>query len=519
MKRFIATVLVVLCLSLPTRAEISWLRAQGTDIINERGEIVQLTGVNLGGWLVEEIWMNPFVAKGPEGEVKDHVSLWGIFEKRLGRDETQRLKNAWRDNWITEDDFRRIRAAGFNHVRLPFIYDLQNEPQGLFFYLDRALEWAKKHQLYVVLDLHGAPGRQSSDHHTGQRDVNRLFFEAAHIEATEKLWTQIAARYKDRPEVAAYDLLNEPMGAPNNATLYLVQDRLYRAIRAVDSRHIIIFEDGYKGFDQMPVPAVAGWKNVAYSVHSYDFNAKTPEDHTRQWGGLIASVGRAQIARDVPVYIGEFNIEPHANSAMLSSFSRGLTRQGWSWALWTYKIAFAGGGRSFWGWFYADKPVEPINPFADSAAEALRKMAAFRTGNMKELADVKSDLTPVPEVRLTQWGWKMAAPGETKPGDGPWQEAKIGADLFGGKAGQAWLRATLPNFPGPRRVLHFAPIDDAATVFLNGQKLTRNEGWNQPFSVALDGAWKEDGPNEIWLLIENTNQAGGLTGPAAISAS
>ena len=88
----------------------------------------------------------------------------------------------------------------------------------------------------------------------------------------------MARRYRDRPEVAGYDLLNEPMGAADVKTLYAVQTRLYRAVREVDLRHVIIIEDGYTGLDHMPVPAAAGWKNVMASCHHYAFNSKSEAD-------------------------------------------------------------------------------------------------------------------------------------------------------------------------------------------------------------------------------------------------
>ena len=68
-------------------------------------------------------------------------------------------------------------------------------------------------------------------------------------------------------------MVNEPMGALDVATLYLVQNRLYHAIREVDARHVVIFEDGYTGLDHMPTPAIAGWNNVMLSCHHYHFRA------------------------------------------------------------------------------------------------------------------------------------------------------------------------------------------------------------------------------------------------------
>ena len=61
-------------------ADRPWLHAEGTRIADQDGKPVILRGVNLGGWLVEEMWMMPFQTKPPAElrwpEVKDHVSLW-----------------------------------------------------------------------------------------------------------------------------------------------------------------------------------------------------------------------------------------------------------------------------------------------------------------------------------------------------------------------------------------------------------------------------------------------------------
>ena len=79
---------------------------------------------------------------------------------------TNALKNHW-DTWITEADFARIAAAGLNHVRLPvgsWAWDVSGgEPyiQGQLPYLRKAITWARKYGIKVIIDLHGAPGSQN----------------------------------------------------------------------------------------------------------------------------------------------------------------------------------------------------------------------------------------------------------------------------------------------------------------------------------------------------------------------
>lgn len=380
--------IAAVCASSPALAgDLGWLRADGTRIVNARGDPVVLCGVNLGGWLVEEMWMMPFVTEPPPDSgfrpVRDHVSLWRVVEQRFGRTGVQRIKARLRSAWITPEDFERIREAGFNCVRLPFLHDMLEEPDG-FAWLDRGVRLAADRGLYVILDMHGAPGRQSRDHHTGEEGVNRLFYDPQMVAAAERLWATIARRYRNNPAVAAYNLLNEPMGAPNAATLYLVQDRLYRAIRAVDKRHMIVMEDGYTGVQNMPRPAVCGWNNVVYSTHYYQFDARAEEDHRRALSQYAERLERLQAEWGVPFYLGEFNLEPRGTPQTMQWLVSELRRRHWSWSVWTYKVVMRRGDRSMWGLYRNARPVEPIDPFRDSEQEIVRKLDQVRTERLDE---------------------------------------------------------------------------------------------------------------------------------------
>jgi glucan 1,3-beta-glucosidase len=365
----------------------SCLHAAGTQIVDEAGQPVVLRGVNLGGWLVEEMWMMPFQTRPAEGselpEVKDHVSLWRTIEKRLGTVERDRLRTALRRAWIDEADFDRIKAAGLNCVRLPFLHDMLDEPDG-FSWIDQALVWARARGLYVILDLHGAPGRQSGEHHTGETGIDRLFEDEAHSKAAENVWKRVASRYRDHPEVAAYDLVNEPMGAHDAAAVYALQDRLYRAIRAVDDRHMIIIEDGYKGIDSFPQPRRMGWSNVVYSTHHYRFDAKTSDDQDGGAVGHAEAVEKLSRDRQVPHLVGEFQFEPHGNAGTLAKFIKELESRGHSWTIWTYKTAMKDGGGGMWGWHRAAKRLDPLDPFRDTPDAFLRKLALVKTENLHE---------------------------------------------------------------------------------------------------------------------------------------
>ena len=70
-----------------------------------------------------------------------------------------------------------------NTVRLPFDYKLLMESDKKPFrlkkdaweWLDKALQMAKISEMFVILDMHGAPGRQSGMYHSGQVGYNKIF--------------------------------------------------------------------------------------------------------------------------------------------------------------------------------------------------------------------------------------------------------------------------------------------------------------------------------------------------------
>ncbi len=124
-----------------------------------------------------------------------------------------------------------------------------------------------------------------------------------------------------------------------------------------------------------------------------------------------------------------------------------------------------------------------------------------------------------PETTQLQWRFKLLARGEETSEapaavdfqmDAGWKDAGVSQDVFNGRRGFAWYRATLPNPPAGNRVLHFEGVDDNATVYVNGKKLLHHEGYDDPFDVPLKDVWKEGGTNVIAVLVENTAGAGSI---------
>jgi len=73
-----------------------------------------------------------------------------------------------------------------------------NPMAGLW--LDRAIDWAGQRHIYVILDLHGAPGGQSKAGPLWTAGVNRFFQDPADVAQCCEIWRRVAARYANRPK-------------------------------------------------------------------------------------------------------------------------------------------------------------------------------------------------------------------------------------------------------------------------------------------------------------------------------
>jgi aryl-phospho-beta-D-glucosidase BglC (GH1 family) len=364
-----------------------FLTTHGTEIHDGKGAVVMLRGVNLGSWLVFEPWMSPMDASG----IKDDHAARATLARRFGEPAADSLLRTYQENWITAKDLDHIAALGMNLIRIPFWYrNLQTEegvwlPGGLN-RLDWVVAEAWKRGIYSILDLHGAPGGQTKGVSAGrQRERAELWDNEPNLRRTAAIWRKTAEHFRGNPAVAAYDLLNEPFGAPSLGTLWCVYDRLYREIRQVDPDHIITIEGCIStrvgnqninwGWDALPHPDLFGWKNVLYQFHSYEWDWNNLEKQKRNIDGQVSD-WRKHKADGVPVFIGEFNPMGH-EEAWNYAFQQ-FNEAGMHWAFWNYK-ATHGTGSDSWGLFNPLKKDAP-NLLTDDAATIRAKWQATDTG-------------------------------------------------------------------------------------------------------------------------------------------
>ncbi len=250
-----------------------FLHTSGRKIVNGNGEDIYLEGIGLGGWILQEgymLQMSNFANAAHEIRAKI-VDLAGETNADI-------FYEAYRANYVKRADINAIGSWGFNSIRLPLHYNLLTPPDQPGVYLeegfaviDSLLQWCEENQIYLIIDLHAAPGGQS-DEPISDYDPNvpSLWEDPAKQDRTVEIWRKIAERYHDKEWIGGYDLLNEPKWnlPPNNQPLRNLYERITDTIRTVDNNHILFIEGNWfaTDFSGLTPP----WdNNMAYSFHKY----------------------------------------------------------------------------------------------------------------------------------------------------------------------------------------------------------------------------------------------------------
>jgi len=256
-------------------------------------------------------------------------------------------------------DFRLIREAGFNHVRINLhpLRDGKPEADGklrdeFFKTMDWAVDHALSNQLMVILDFHDDLAI-SPDPEGKRKD-----FLAS--------WKAIAEHNKSRPSTVLFEVLNEPAGK----FTYESWEDYWRSALAVirqsnPERTVIIGPAPWNGVGELGhLKLPAEDKNLIATVHYY-----TPFPFTHQgtpWTGQKDKVGvtwagtegeMKAVKQDLakvstwsrehrrPIYIGEFGTFEKADMpsrvAWTAFVARQFEKQGWSWAVWQFADNFA----------------------------------------------------------------------------------------------------------------------------------------------------------------------------------
>ncbi|RYG35078.1 hypothetical protein EON81_13765 [bacterium] len=380
------------------------LEIQGERMVAPSGQAVTLRGANMGNWLLLEFWMLG-LSDPKNGGYGDQWSFENLLTGRFGAKEKDRMMELYRENFVTERDWRYMQDAKFNLVRLPFNYRLLEDDEkpyvlkpNAFKWLDRAVDAAERHGMYTILDLHGVQGGQTENDHTGRSGQNKLWTNEEDQKRAAWLWTQIAARYKNRSAVVAYDVFNEPYGGKRDEQVSVFK-KLYAGVRKSDPDKLIFAHGHYDGFSHFGDPKEQGWKNVGFEMHYYPAlfgdSRPVPTAHGQHLAQMEL-VEEQQNKLNVPFLIGEFNavFAPLAPGIMRRHYDT-YAKNGWMATMWSYKVMGGNGGigGGNWGLVTNAEPLAKLDVRTASKAEIEGWMKRLSTIKLMPWAELMTALT------------------------------------------------------------------------------------------------------------------------------
>jgi endoglucanase len=324
-KRSIGWLSVLLLISPVVLAQRGFVHAKGPDLVDAKGQPLILRGTNLGNWLEPEGYMFHF-----EGDPQSTAEIETLTKELIGPEKSEAFWKQWRESYITEADIDLLKKSGFNSVRVPLHWKyFDSDNADGFRLLDRLVQWARKDNIYVILDLHCAPGGQTGTNIDDSLGYPWLYRSPEAQAHTIAIWRRLAAHYRNETIVLGYDLLNEPIPhfpqlQQYNKDLEPLYREIVAAVRQVDKNHVVIlggaqWDSNFKVFGQ-PFDS-----NVMYTFHKY-------------WTAPDVSVIQPYLEfrekYHVPIWLGESG---ENKDEWIAAFTKTLEANKVGWCFWPYK--------------------------------------------------------------------------------------------------------------------------------------------------------------------------------------
>lgn len=333
-----SAILMLLSACTGRNESVKFVTIDGTDLIAPDGSKLYIRGTNLGTWLNPEGYMFGFSKTSSPRLINE------MFCELVGPDFTADFWKTFKDNYVTREDIEFIHSCGANTIRIPFNYRIFTDEdymglthdQNGFEMIDRVVGWCRDLGMFVVLDMHDAPGGQTGDNIDDSYGYPWLMESQKSQDEFCQIWKNIADHYKNEPAVLGYELLNEPIATYFDADkLNPVLQELYKrataAIREVDGNHIIIL-----GAPQWNTnfSALTDWQfddKIMFTCHRYGGEA-TEES--------IQSYIDFQHKTNLPMYMGEIG---HNSREWQEAFASILEKNNIGYTFWPYKMMRRGG--------------------------------------------------------------------------------------------------------------------------------------------------------------------------------
>ena len=311
-----------------------FITINGPDLFAPDGEKFFIRGINLGNWLNPEGYMFGF-RKTSSAHLIDQA-----FRQMVGPDFTNRFWKQFKDNYVTREDIRYIAKTGANTIRIPFHYKLftDEDYMGLslnqdgFQRLDSLVEWCRESDIYLILDMHDAPGGQTGDNIDDSFGYPWLFVSDESRALFIDIWKRIADHYRDEPVILGYDLLNEPL-APYfgddmtllNAALEPLYIETVAAIREVDKNHIVLLAGAQWNGNFTVFTDSKFDDKIMYTCHRYWCD--TLQQNIQDFVSFRDSV-------NLPIFMGETG---ENSEEWITAWTKLMERNNIGWTYWPYK--------------------------------------------------------------------------------------------------------------------------------------------------------------------------------------
>lgn len=326
---------------------MSFVQCDGNRFILKNKEIV-FKGLGVGTWLNLEHFM--FGLPGSDEVIRKMLDK--LYGKNSG------VLDMYMESFFTEMDAKYLKSIGINMIRVPINHRMLRNDNGMkmqgrdgYHYIDELVKVCKKHDVYIMLDMHTSPGGQNPDWHSDNSfGVPQFWKYESHREIFIDIWRELANRYKNESIIMGFDLLNEPAMA-DHSILNSFYNKLIKEIRKIDQNHILLIEGDHFSMD-FDMIKLDDNKNIAAGFHYYPtvWHPKLLDDEIdnqvrkSQIENGLKKILKNQERLNIPFICGEFGYGKDCGDLkkrMTLTFETAdlFNQSNISWCLWDYKDA------------------------------------------------------------------------------------------------------------------------------------------------------------------------------------
>lgn len=290
----------------------------------------------------------------------------GIFMN----DPAYKTENAWGNPSVTQELIDAVLASGFDVIRIPVSWRNHLGPapdyqigENWLNRVQEVVDYAYQKGAYVILNLH-------------HEDWNYPYYdnEEAACDKMQKVWSQIAERFKDYDEHLIFEGQNEPRKVGTSLEWNGGDQEGWDVVNATNAAFIETIRNsgGSNPYRLLMIPGYAANSTVALghidipegddriivSVHAYSpYNFALNKNGTDKWNNdtydidkLMSDLKSLYIDKGIPVIIGEFgamNKENEDERATWATYYLNAAKEIRVPCVWWDNGAFSGDGELF----------------------------------------------------------------------------------------------------------------------------------------------------------------------------